>query len=184
MTIPRQPLWAVLLAILSSILIASCELDKGTDQTAFFADYKSYQNDGLNLDYPSTWTLAYDSTPSIYTTRGIGFEISEFSSATILIEKDKELRLSQVMDRFIDELQLEAKDTIEGFTRSTAKVNGHPAETITWKDTFLGETHYELTVTKVIDNPYDVFAVFSLSDEDIKTARPHLTIITSSIEIN
>ncbi|MCW8125284.1 hypothetical protein [Microbulbifer halophilus] len=182
MTSPRQP-FAILLFTISLILVASCELGEGEVQTTPLAGYKSYRHDGLSLDYPNTWALAYDSTPSIYTTRGVGFEISEFSSATILIEKDKRLMLSQVMDHFIDELQLETKDTIEDFTRSTAKINGHPAQTIKWKDTFLGKTQYELTVARVTDTPYDVFSVFSLSDEDIKDATPHLAAFTSSIGV-
>lgn len=48
-------------------------------------DFSHYKNKGLEFHYPSNWTLLYDDEPHLYSSRGVSFNISEFSTASVFI---------------------------------------------------------------------------------------------------
>lgn len=179
----NRTLHATLLLFLT--LIVACTDGQGdSDSLTEIPDsYKKYEENGVSLAYPGDWSLSYDSSPSIYTSRGIGLNISEFSTATVLISEDRDLALDYVTNRFLKEFQVNEKDTIENFNRHSETIGNFSAETASWDDRFLGHTQYELTVSKVHDQPHDVFVVFSLSDEDIAKVQEHKERFLNSIHI-
>ncbi|WP_341937637.1 hypothetical protein [Marinimicrobium sp. C2-29] len=179
----KRSLHATLLFLLT--LVVACTDDQGdsSDHVASPDSYQKYEEKGVSFAYPDSWSFSYDDSPSIYTSRGIGLDISEFSTITILISEDKTLELDYVADRLLSEFQVKEKDSIKNFTRTSDLIGRFPAETATWDDHFLGETRYELTVAKVKSNPHDVFVAFSLSDDDIGNAQDHKERFLKSIRI-
>jgi len=171
--------------LLSLTLIAACSENQNeeADRLAIPNSYQKYEENGVSFAHPESWSISYDSSPSIYTSRGIGLDISEFSTTTVLISDDKELELDYVTDRLLSEFQVQEKDSIQNFSRSSASIGVFPIEVATWSDQFLGETRYELTVARVQSEPHDVFVVFSLSDEDIGENEGHKEHFLKSIRI-
>lgn len=179
----NRTLQGALFLLLTSIVACTSDQDENGASLTLPDTYQKYRNDGISLAYPGDWSLSYDDSPSIYASRSIGLDISDFSTATVLVSEDKKLALEYVTNRFLNEFQVEQKDTIDNFTRTSNTVGGFAAETATWDDYFLGETKYELTVAKVRSKPHDVFVVFSLSDDDIDETQDHKERFLKSIRI-
>lgn len=177
----KTTLQAALLFLLTLTAACTDNQDGESGRLAIPDSYQEYEEKGITFSYPENWSFSYDNSPSIYASRGIGLDISEFSSATILVSEDKKLTLEYVTDRFLSEFQVEEKDSIDNFTRRSDSIGKFPVETATWNDSFLGETRYELTVSKVQSKPHDVFVVLSLSDDDITSAQEHKKHFLNSI---
>ncbi|UZJ42929.1 hypothetical protein OOT55_09710 [Marinimicrobium sp. C6131] len=179
----NRALYAALLVFLT-LMVACTDSQGGKDSSTSIPDsYQKYEENGVSFSYPETWSFSYDDTPSIYTDRGIGLDISEFSTATLLISEGRSLDLDYVTNRFLSGFQVPEGDFIDNFTRNSVSIGGIPAETATWEDQFLGKTQYELTVAKIQSKPHDVFVVFSLSDEDIDQSQEHKERFLKSIRI-
>lgn len=166
--------------IISLILVSGCN-QENPPRPEPVQITGTYSHDGLNLTYPDHWRLEYDESPDIYASRAVGFEISEFSTARILLEKDQPLKLKSLVNRLENELQLTSSEFITDYDRQPIQIAGFEGEQLSWTDNFVGSAEFEVTVVGVSSNPISIIAVFNLNDEDIAKESHHIKPLLESI---
>lgn len=143
-------------------------------------DFSHYKNKGLEFHYPSTWTLAYDDEPHLYSSRGVSFNISEFSTASVFIVYQDQINqyaassLTDFTNQYLRTLDLENKANVTNITQTDKPVAGNNSITISWVDTMAGAAPVELTVVERTTETNKIFVVFNLSAEDILKSTKHL----------
>lgn len=166
--------------IIALIFITGC--DQGNlSQAESTQATEIYHRDGLTLTYPQHWQFEYDESPDIYVSRAVGFHISEFSTARILLEQSQPLKLKPLVDRLENELQLTSSEFIIDYERQPIQIAGFEGEQLSWTDNFVGTAEFEVTVIDVSDRPISIIAVFNLSDEDIAKESQHIESLLKNI---
>lgn len=168
---------------LSLLLVAGCNQEsqpqaipsQPTHSTA------SYNNNGLSLEYPKHWALAYNDTPDIYATRAVGFQVSELSTARVLIEQDGSVSSADLADRFEQELQLTTGEFVGDYRRTPIKIADFSGERLSWTDNFVGAAKVEMIVIQITEKPAAVFAVFNFGDDDIAQEAKYIEPFVKSI---
>lgn len=174
----RHALAAALFLTLSVILATGCSQKPEPSQST-----TAYNNDGLRLKYPKHWTFAYDDTPDIYASRAVGFQVSEFSTARVLIEQNDSPNSSDLASRFERELQLTTSEIVSDYNRTPIKIANFEGERLSWKDNFAGISNVEIIVIQITKTPSAVFTVFNFSDEDIAQEANYIEPFVKSISI-
>jgi len=159
----------ILLFLCTLPALVGCAADSDADEGSPPEDYSYYQNDGVGLHYPSLWTVDFDVSPGLYSDREVRFEISAFSGFGLLIfENNSDADIDTVVDRFVAELGLGSDPLAVNVTRSTIEIDGFEGQKLTWSDSFIDKSEFEMTVLKVKEGASEVFAFFILNDADIK----------------
>lgn len=166
--------------IISLIFITGCDQERPS-QPEPAQVREIYSHDGLSLTYPKHWQFEYDESPDIYASRAVGFQISEFSTARILLEQGQTLKLKSLVNRLENELQLTSSEFITDYERKPIQIAGFEGEQLSWTDNFVGTAEFEVTVVDVSDSPISIIAVFNLSDEDIAKESQHIESLLKNI---
>lgn len=164
-------------------LAPACTNDAGVDSAKSVeeSEYSRYEKDGFTVSHPKHWRLSYDESPSLYMSRGIGFEASEFSAANVYLSEQAHKELGEVTDLMIEQFNLMNNDNVDDYRRMPLEVGGLKGEILKWTDTMICCSTYEVSVFKVQDSPEAVFAVFIFSDEDIEKESKHREKFLNSI---
>lgn len=172
-------------SILLTFLITGCNQDSQPQQTADAGDQnaKLYDNNGLSVAYPSHWKNAYDDTPAIYAERAVGFQVSDFSTASVLV-KPAPPGKEAFADRLENELQLATSEYVKDYMRVPVDLAGFSGEKLSWLDTMVGTSRFEVYVIEITAKPVSIFAVFNLSDEDINKEAQNIQPFIKSIRYN
>ena len=165
---------------ISLFFITGCDQERPS-QTEPAQVTEIYSHDGLSLTYPKHWQFEYDESPDIYASRAVGFQISEFSTARILLEQSQTLKLKPLVNRLENELQLTSSEFITDYERQPIQIAGFEGEQLSWTDNFVGTAEFEVTVVNVSDSPISIVAVFNLSDEDIAKESQHIEPLLKNI---
>lgn len=165
------------LLIIFTLLTACSKASSPISPTLEFSHYK---NKGLEFHYPSNWTLAYDDEPHLYSSRGVSFNISEFSTASVFIVYQDQINqyaassLADFTNQFLRTLGLDNKTNVTNISQTAKPVAGNNSITISWVDTVAGATPVELTVVERTNETNKIYIVFNLTSEDILTSTKHL----------
>jgi hypothetical protein len=160
-----------LLTVIGLLLIAvSCTQASSTDsdRSAISKDYQPYSKDGLSIKHPKHWSLIYDDNDSLLADRDVSFETPEFSKISVLIFDKSNVDTSEVADIFERTSKLKFSKNVEDYQRTSIEISGFKGYRLTWKNTLLGISTFELTVLKTGISTKPVFAVYILLDEDIE----------------
>ncbi len=160
----------LLLLVVSLLTTTSCtqKTTHEVTESAVKEDYQSYSKDGLSLQYPSHWSLAYDDNDALLANRDVSFETLEFSKISVLIYIKSSVDESEVADILIHSIKPDTNKNIQGFKQTPIEISGFKGYRFTWKNTLLGSTAVETTILKISVSPKPVFAVFNLLAEDIE----------------
>ncbi|WP_347332585.1 hypothetical protein [Marinimicrobium locisalis] len=167
-----QRLFAVFFCFASYLFLAGCQ--GSSDDSQLPESYETYSSDGISISYPQHWSFSYDDSPSLYSSRGISFSVSELSGVSVLVESDQETTTKDILDGFLSRLNIDRDPMLKELERESVEISGNEGEVLRWVDTLVDRSDRELTVVKVYDQPMDVYAVFNLTDDDIETVKPHM----------
>ncbi|WP_347330450.1 hypothetical protein [Marinimicrobium locisalis] len=163
-------------------VLVGCLADSDSDEGSPPKGYDHYQSDGVSLYHPSHWVIDFDTSSGLYSAREIRFEVSEFSGFGLLVfEEEGDASVETVMDRFVAELGLPRDPLIADFTRKAVEMSGFEGEKITWSDSFVEKSDFEMTVLKVKEGEEEAFAFFILNDADIQANDKHKIDVVKSI---
>ncbi|MBU2987070.1 hypothetical protein KO528_17015 [Saccharophagus degradans] len=143
-------------------------------------DFSHYKNKGLEFHYPSNWSLLYDDEPLLYSSRGVSFNISEFSTASVFIVYQDQINqyaassLADFTNQYLRTLGLDNKANITNISQTAKPIAGNNSITISWVDTVASAAPFELTVVERTTESNKIYVVFNLSAEDILTSTKHL----------
>lgn len=171
----------ILLFLCTVPLLVACVGGSDSDEGPPPEGYSHYQNNGVGLYHPTHWTLDFDVSPGLYSDREIRFEIAEFSGFGLLVFEDSETDIDTVVARFVAELGLTSDPLTVDFTRKTIKMSDFEGEKITWSDSFVEKSDFEMTVLEVKEGKNRAFAFFILNDADIKANEEHKIAAVESI---
>lgn len=149
-----------------------------THNTAHTPNLDTYNNEGLSLSYPSYWTFSGDSTFALYADRSVDFTISDFSTASIMIGAKPE----SLADRLERELKLNEDGHVINYSRAQDTTNGAPRIRLSWIDTMIELSYFEITIISINSSTSTVVALFQLNDEDIRKEAESILRVANSIE--
>lgn len=174
------------ISLLFSAIILGCSADSetGAKSAAIPSDYSHYRKNGISVAFPDSWEFSFDDSPSLYADREIGFRVSDFSTASLLILDERDRSTADVMDHFVDEFQIHSAPLLTDYKRSPASIAGYTGEQITWTDTLAGKSDFEFTVIKVQGQPYSAFVIFNLSDQDIEETGVHKDLFVQGLQLD
>lgn len=164
------------------LILAGCDQESQPQSTSSQPSHTApYNNNGLSLEHPKHWIFAYDDTPDIYANRAVGFQVSKFSTARVLIEQEHSLKRADLVDRFEQELQLTTGEFVSNYQRTPVTIGNFEGERLTWIDNFVGTSKVEIIVIQIAEKPAAVFAVFNFGDDDIVQEAAHIEPFVKSI---
>lgn len=166
----------------SLLIVISCTQEAGT--SVINKEYQSYSNDGLSLRHPAKWSLAYDETDALYADRDLSFDISEFSSVSVLVYNKSTVDEYSVANNFSRKLKLNTSKNIDNHKQISIEKSGFKGLRLSWENTLMDPVSVEMTILKISDSPKSVFAVFNLLDEDIDKESLHIIPVINSISIH
>ncbi len=146
--------------------------------------YQLYSKDGLSLKYASHWKIAYDDPQGLYSDRAVAFDATEYSTLTIYIYNEKGKSASDIADIFVRHLKLKTKEHIKNYVKSSTNVGHYNGIKLSWTNATLAPYSIEMSILPVGSPPYQVFAVFDLTEEDIERESVHMLPILESIQYN
>jgi hypothetical protein len=179
------------LIFITSFLLVSCskspESDQSTQESAQEQpaekpqNVKSYDKNGLTISYPANWEFLYDEEPDMYASRGVGFQVSEFSNVRVLIDPNQSLKLTALADRFEKELQLKSNQIAGDYARKPTTLGKHKGEKLSWVDKSAGSIKFEVTIITVAEAPATIFVVSHLSETDIANETKYIDYFVKNI---
>ena len=168
----------LLLVTIFCFLTLSCTPDTSPHHNG--QDFNTYEHDGLNLQHPKYWVLAYDESPALFADRGVSFNTSEFSGASVLVYKDATMNIDKLADYYERSLKLTSLEHIEEYQRRPIALDGLKGIKLSWKNTLFETNIVEVNIFSVRATSEPAFVVFHLLDEDIaKEAVNFLPFINS-----
>ncbi len=153
------------------------------DTAAISKDYQSYSKDGLSLKRPKHWSLLYDDSDALLADRDVSFETPEFSKVSVLIYEKSNVDTSKVADIFERTSKLKFSKNVKDYQRTSVEISGFKGYRLTWKNTLLGISTFELTILKTSISTKPVFAVYILLDEDIEKESSNIIPFLKSISL-
>ena len=175
------------LAIVAGLLLlaAACTEAASTapDTSDFSKDYQSYSKDGLSLLHPKHWTLIYEDDDSLLADRDVSFETPGFSKLSVLIYDKSSVNVSEVANIFERTSKLKSSKNVIDYQRTSIEISGFKGYRLTWKNTLLGISTFELTILKTSISTKPVFAVYILLDEDIENESSNIIPFLRSITL-
>lgn len=154
-----------------------------SDISATSEDYQSYSKDGLSLLHPKHWSLIYDDDDSLLADRDVSFETPQFSKLSVLIYEKRTVDSSEVADIFERTSKLKSSKNVKDYQRTSIEISGFKGYRLTWKNTLLGISTFELTILKTSISTKPVFAVYILLDEDIEKESSNIIPFLKSISL-
>ena len=175
----------LLIVVVLFLMAVGCTQAASTesDTESISKDYQSYSNEGLSLLHPKHWSLIYDDNDSLLADRDISFETQKFSKLSVLTYDKKTVDSSEVADIFERTSKLKFSKNVEDYQRTSIEIAGFKGYRLTWINTLLGTTTFELTILKSSISAKSVFAVFILLDEDIEKESSNLIPFLKSISL-
>lgn len=169
------------LVIISLMLVAGCKQESQAKPGSIISPQtKHYSNNGLSLNYPHHWVLAYDESPSLYADRDLAFNTSESSRVSVLIFQDRTITAAKIAEQFVREQRLNSSDYIKNLRKETVKIAGFGGLRLRWLDTMVISIPVEVTIIKIGDSPLPTYVVSQLFNEDIaKESAPFIPFIKS-----
>lgn len=164
------------------LIVFGSGLSEGCKKNITQEQYQTYSNNGISFFYPKHWKFSYDDEPDIYTSRGIGLQITDISTARIWVEKNKPLTSEMIINHLENELHLKSGENISNYKNEKIKISGLESNKLTWKETSIGSSNFELIVVDL--NKNKAFALINLSDEDIVSESKNIEPFIDSISIN
>jgi hypothetical protein len=171
----------LLLVIFSCFLALSCAPDAPSQYDK--QDFNTYEHDGLKLKHPKYWILAYDESPSLFADRGVSFNTSEFSGASIFIYKDATMNLNKLADYYERSLNLNSLEHIKEYQRRPIKLDTLEGIKLSWKNTLFEINTVEVNIFNIRPTPEPAFVVFHLLDEDIAKETANFLPFVNSISL-
>ncbi|WP_347330536.1 hypothetical protein [Marinimicrobium locisalis] len=177
---------AALLAMLA-LLLSACDSQPPeagkSSRDKLPLNYTQYRNNGVSFSHPDSWNINFDDKPGIYADREIGLNVSDVSTFRVMI-MDEERSLQSAADLFERQLRLNESESISGYKRMSFAVNGLPAKRLTWTQTMLNKSNFELTIIDLPVQSGSAFAVYQLVEDDIEEFEKDKALTAQSITIN
>ncbi len=178
---------ATALLAMSALLLSACDSShpqaEENSRDNLPPNYTLYRNNGVSFSHPDSWEENFDDKPGIYADREIGLNVSDISTFRVMI-MDEERSLQSAADLFERQLRLKESESISGYKRMSFAVNGLPAERLTWTQTMLKKSNFELTIINLPVQSGSAFAVYQLVDDDIEEFEEDKALTAQSITIN
>lgn len=146
-------------------------------------DYETYHKDGVSLAHPDVWIVSFDDEPGLYADREVGLNVSGVSSFRLMI-MEEERAVESAVALFERQLRLKESEAVQDYQRVSLTVGGKPAERLTWAQTLLKESNFELTIIDLPVKSGSAFAVFQLIEDDIEKYRADKARVAESITLN
>ncbi len=181
----RSPL-ALLFLTVTTLLLPACDSGttvEGGNQQPPPSNYISYRNSGVTLAHPGAWKVSVDDTPGIYADREIGFDVSNVSTFRLMITNENRT-LDSATRLLKRQLRLEDSPSVSDYEHHDITLTGQPGHRLTWTQTMLESSDFELTIVKLPTETGSAFAVFQLVDEDIAKYREDKAETIRTIDIN
>jgi hypothetical protein len=117
----------------------------------------------------------------MYASRGVGFQVSEFSNVRVLIDPNQSLKLTALADRFEKELQLKSNQIAGDYARKSTTLGKRKGEKLSWVDKSAGSIKFELTIITVAEAPATIFVVSHLSETEIANETKYIDYFVKNI---
>jgi hypothetical protein len=178
---------ATALLAMSALLLSACDSShpqaRENSRDNLPPNYTLYRNNGVSFSHPDSWEENFDDKSGIYADREIGLNVSDVSTFRVMI-MDEERSLQSAADLFERQLRLKESESISGYKRMSFAVNGLPAKRLTWTQTMLKKSNFELTIIDLPVQSGSAFAVYQLVEDDIEEFEEDKALTAQSITIN
>ena len=146
-------------------------------------EYLTYENDGLQLNYPANWNKVYDET-GLISGRLISFETPEASSIQVELYESDTKTTKNIADKYASRFKLKENPDIKNYQREPIEISGFKGIKLTWIDTLIFGTENQVLYFKIGKSPVSTFVKFHFFDSDIQQESVHILPFLKGIKID